>query len=142
MSSKENNSHENYNRVETTLVGSEKNFGLTFAVIFMLLALAPLIRQHPPRWWAVALSLLFLTLALISPKLLKIPNLYWFKFGMLLHTILSPIILALLFFAVFTPLGLVLRLFRKDILNIKIKKSLASYWIKSDASITSMKDQF
>lgn len=139
---KQNQSHENYERVEKVRLGSEKNFGITFAILFLVLALGPLFVQHPIRVWALILSVLLGLTAFTVPQILKYPNRYWLKFGLFLGKIVSPVILGLLFFLIFLPTGLLLRLFGKDILSLKMKPQLSSYWIKSEEGLSTMKDQF
>jgi hypothetical protein len=139
---RKNQSHENYERAEKVKLGSDKKFGLTLGIIFSFLGLAPLMAQHPIRLWALIVGFIFISLALTKPKLLSMPNLYWSKLGLLLGKIISPFVLFLLFFLVFLPIGLLLKVFRKDILNLKINKEQQSYWIKSETSSTNMVDQF
>lgn len=142
MSKTENQFHENYNRTEKIKISSEKNFGLTLGIIFSLISLLPLIAGHQIRLWALVLGVIFIGPALLKPELLKWPNIYWAKLGLLLNKIVSPVILFILFFFVFFPIGLLLKVFRKDILNLKIDKTQKSYWIKSEAAPTNMADQF
>lgn len=134
--------HEKFDRKENVKLGSEKSFGLTFATVLFLIGMLPVLFQHPPRTWAIALGVLFILISILKPAIFRVPNRIWFKFGLLLNRIISPLILALLFYFVFTPMGLALRLFKKDILNLKINKSLSTYWIESESQIGSMKDQF
>lgn len=142
MTKLKNNSHENYDRVEKIKISSEKNFGLTLGIIFSLLGLLPLIAGHPIRIWWLVLGAAFLVPAFVKPELLKLPNQYWAKLGLLLNKIVSPVILFVLFFLVFFPMGVLLRVFKKDILNLKIDKSKKSYWIQSESAPTNMVDQF
>lgn len=137
-----NFSHESFSRIDKIKPGSEKSFGITFTTAFLLLAILPVVFRHPVRFWALLLSLTFLIISLVAPKILKPLNLLWLKFGLLLNIIISPIVLFLLFWMAFVPTGLFLKLFKKDVLNLKFDKIADSYWIKSDTQVSSMKDQF
>lgn len=136
------NFHESYDRVEKIKSGSDRAFGITFSVVFALLAFIPLFWGHGLRIWAFILSLIFALLAFIKPLWLRKPNQYWLRFGLFLNRLVSPVILALLFFAAFLPTGLLLRLFGKDLLNLKIKRDQKSYWIISPSDKSSMTEQF
>lgn len=142
MSHIKNVFHESFGRVDKIKAGSEKSFGVTFAIIFLLLAVLPVFFQHPVRLWALLLSSIFLIIAFVAPNLLKPLNLFWLKFGIFLNKIISPVVLFLLFIFAFIPIGLLLKLFKKDILNLNFDKLSDSYWIKSNAQLSSMKDQF
>lgn len=142
MAKLKNNSHENYDRAEKIKISSEKNFGLTLGIIFSAIGLLPMFAGHSVRIWALALSIAFIGPALLKPELLKWPNLYWAKLGLLLNKIVSPVILFILFFFVFFPIGLLLKIFKKDVLSLKIDKTKKSYWIKSETTPTNMVDQF
>lgn len=109
---------------------SNRNFGFTFAAFFLVLSVWPLLFRFPPRFWAAVLAAIFLLLALVRPDVLTTPNRLWLKFGLLLQTIVSPIALGILFYAVFTPMGLLIRiLFRKNLLAINFDRRAQSYWI-------------
>lgn len=134
--------HENYGRPDTIRLGSDRNFGLTFAAVFMLVALFPLLTQGPPRTWALVIGLLFFVLAIVSPQVLRSFKIHWAQFGLLLQKIISPLILAFLFYFIFTPIGLLLRLCKKDVLSLKMNSDSASYWLDSESPQSTMKDQF
>ena len=123
-------------------ISSEKSFGIVFAIFFLFLGLLPLIEGNPPRYWASCLSILFLILAFIAPQTLKIPNKLWFKFGILLGRIVTPICMAIVFTTTIVPVGLTLRLFGKDLLRLKLNPTAKSYWIKRIDEPQSMKYQF
>lgn len=142
MAKQINNSHENYERTEKIKISSEKSFGLTLGVIFFILGVFPLLASQQVRIWALALSALLVIPALLKPEWLKWPNHYWARLGLLLNKIVSPVILFVLFFFVFFPIGLLLKIFNKDVLSLKIDKSKKSYWIKSETAPTNMVDQF
>lgn len=137
-----NFSHENFERIEKVKLGSDRNFGLTFSAFFMLLAVGPLVLHHRFRPWAFVLSIICLLVAIISPQWFKSLNIIWTQLGILLNRIVSPAVLSVLFFLVFTPMGYLLRFFKKDILDLSLSKQSASYWIASPKETSSMKDQF
>ena len=121
-------------------VSSNKSFGIVFFVFFLVVALYPLINNQELRIWSLILSFIFLILGLINSSILTPLNLLWFKFGLLLGKYISPIIMAMVFFCVVTPTGLIMKLFRKDLLNLK-KMDKKSYWIERK-SRSEMKNQF
>ena len=120
---------------------SNKNFGIVFFVVFILVALYPLVYSGEIRIWSIVLSLIFLTLGLLNSKILTPLNKIWFKFGIILGKIISPIIMGVIFFLVVTPIGLLMRLLGKDLLNLKYNKN-KSYWIEKKAPKSKMKNQF
>ena len=121
---------------------SNKSFGIVFFIVFLLISLWPLLNQNGIRIWSLAISLIFLILGLANSKLLTPLNKIWFKLGILLGNIISPIVMGIVFFLVVTPIGLILKLFGKDLLNKKYKSKKSTYWIKRDSPIGSMKRQF
>ncbi|MGY8961232.1 MAG: SxtJ family membrane protein, partial [Alphaproteobacteria bacterium] len=95
------------------------------------------------RFWALGVAALFVLIALVRPGLLKPLNLIWFKFGLLLHKIVNPVIMGLLFYVTIMPIGLILRLCGKDVLNLRINKNAATYWIRREpVESDSMRNQF
>jgi hypothetical protein len=110
-------------------VGTERNFGIVFAVFFAIIGFAPLYHGGAVRWWAIALGATFLFCAFVAPRLLRPLNLLWFKFGLLLHHIVNPIIMGGLYFGAVVPMGLLVRALRKDLLHLKFDKTTPSYWI-------------
>ena len=123
-------------------ISSNRNFGLVFFVVFLIVSLWPLINSGPIRIWSVIISLIFLVLGLMNSKMLTPLNKLWFKFGLILGALIAPIVMGLIFFLVVTRIGLVLKLFGKDLLNKKYKSKKNTYWIKRDNPIGSMKRQF
>ena len=126
-------------------MGSERSFGIVFAVVFGIIALWPLKNGGDIRLWASIVSGAFLLIAFLMPKLLKPMNFVWFKFGLLLHKIVSPITMGLIYFLTVTPIGLLLRLFGKDVLNQKLDRDAETYWITIDpakAAQSSMRNQY
>ena len=120
---------------------SNRNFGIVFFIVFLIIALWPLLKQNEIRIWSLIISFIFFVLGLINSKLLTPLNKLWFKFGILLGNIIAPIIMGIVFFLVVTPTGLIMRFFRKDILKLK-KNTSDSYWINKDDTNSSMKNQF
>jgi hypothetical protein len=102
---------------------------LVFAVVFLLISLAPLRHGHAPRWWALAVAGVLALVALVRPKLLARINWLWTKLGLLLGKVVSPIALGILFYAVLTPLAVVMRLRGKDPLRLKLDPAADTYWI-------------
>ena len=120
---------------------SNRNFGIVFFIVFLIIALWPILKQNEIRIWSLILSFIFFVLGLINSKLLTPLNKLWFKFGILLGNIIAPIVMGIVFFLVVTPTGLIMRFFRKDILRLK-KNSNDSYWINKDNTNSSMRNQF
>lgn len=121
--------HENLRREETVEGSSDRSFGLTFAVILGVVGLLPLLRGNMPRLWALLPAAAFLAAALLMPTLLAPLNKVWLKFGLLLHSIITPVVMGLIFFVAVTPTGLIMRAMGKDPLRLKRDKATASYWI-------------
>ena len=122
--------------------GTERGFGLIFATVFVIVGLYPVLQGQDIRLWTFIIALIFLFFGIFFPKALIVPNKLWFKFGILLGAIVSPIIMGIIFFLTITPTGIIMRLLGKDILNQNIKKSLKSYWIKRKETVGSMENQF
>jgi len=123
-------------------ISSNKSFGILFFIVFILISIWPLFYGKVLRIWPIPIALIFLVLGLINSKILTPLNLIWVKFGELLGKIIAPIVMALVYFLVLTPISLILRLIKKDILKLKISKKTESYWIKREKKIGSMKKQF
>jgi hypothetical protein len=122
-------------------ISSNRSFGLVFFVVFLLIGFYPLINQGDIRVWSIILSLIFLFLGLLNSKLLSPLNKIWFKFGNFLGKIISPVIMGIIFFLVVTPIAILMRLLKKDLINIKFNKD-RSYWIEKDKVKSKMKNQF
>lgn len=120
--------------------GSNKSFGIVFFIFFIAVSFYPLINYEEIKLWALILSLIFLILGLIDSSILTPLNLLWFKFGIFLGKVISPFIMGLVFFIVVTPIGLLMKLFKKDLLRLK-KSDKQSYWIERKSK-SRMKDQF
>ncbi|MDC1536971.1 SxtJ family membrane protein [Candidatus Thioglobus sp.] len=121
---------------------SPKSFGIVFSIVFLIVSLYPLTNFKGISIWALIVSIIFLLLAFLAPKILTLPNKLWFKFGILLGSIIAPIVMAFVYFATVLPIGLIMRLSGKDLLNQKLDKNSKSYWIERKEPIGSMKNQF
>jgi hypothetical protein len=122
-------------------ISSNRSFGIVFFVVFLLIALYPLTYEGEIRIWSLIISIIFLILGLLNSKILAPLNKIWFKFGILLGKIVSPLIMGVIFFLVVTPIGLIMRLLGKDVLNLKYNKN-KSYWIEKNGPKSKMKNQF
>ena len=123
-------------------MASNRNFGLVFFIVFLIVGLWPLIHENQIRIWSIIIAIIFLILGLINSNLLKPLNIIWFKFGLLLGSIISPIIMGIIFFVVITPTGLIMKIIGKDLLNNKYDKNKKSYWIIRGKPKSTMKQQF
>ena len=115
-------------------------FGILFFVFFLIVGLYPLISNEPIRIWSIIVSLVFLIVTIIKPNLFTFLNKLWIKFGILLGKIISPIVMGLVFFFVVTPIGIFVKVLKKDIMGLK--RGASSYWITREDKIQSMKKQF
>jgi hypothetical protein len=122
-------------------ISSNRSFGIVFFIVFLLIALYPLRYSGEIRVWSAIISLIFLVLGLVNSKILTSLNKLWFKFGIFLSKIISPLIMGIIFFLVVTPIGLIMRIFGKDVLNLKYNKN-QSYWIEKKGPKSKMKNQF
>ena len=122
-------------------ISSNRSFGIVFFVVFLLIALYPLIGKGEVRLWSLVISLIFLILGILKSKILTPLNQLWFKFGIILGKIISPLVMGIIFFLVVTPVGIFMRLLRKDLLNLKFNKK-NSYWIEKTGPKSKMKNQF
>ena len=122
-------------------ISSNKSFGIVFFVVFLLIAFYPLTNQADIKIWSLIVSLIFLSLGLLNSKLLTPLNKIWYKFGIFLGKIVSPLIMGLIFFTVVTPIAFLMRILKKDLLNLKFNKN-SSYWIEKSGPESKMKNQF
>ena len=120
---------------------SNRSFGIVFFIVFLLIALYPLIYSGEFRIWSLIISFIFLILGVFNSKILTPLNKLWFKFGIFLGKIVSPIIMGIIFFFVVTPIGILMRVFGKDVLNLKYNNN-KSYWIEKTGPKSKMKNQF
>ena len=126
------------NKIE---IGSNKSFGIVFFIFFLIISLWPIKNGLDIRLWSLIISIIFLLLGLFNSKLLTPLNQIWFKFGLLLGKVVSPVVMGVVFFLIVTPTGLIMRFLGKDLLNLK-KSNSKSYWIEKKNENTSMKKQF
>jgi len=122
-------------------ISSNRSFGIVFFVVFLIIALFPLINDGNIRLWSLFVSLAFLVLGLLNSKFLSPLNKIWFKFGLFLGKIISPIVMGLIFFLVVTPIGILMRILKKDLLNLKMNNN-KSYWIEKSEPKSKMRNQF
>ena len=122
-------------------IGSNRSFGIVFFVVFLLISLYPLLNEENIRIWSLIISFIFLALGIFNSKILSPLNKVWFKFGILLGKVISPFVMGLVFFLVVTPTGILMKIFRKDLLNLKFNKN-KSYWIEKKGPKSKMKNQF
>ena len=122
-------------------ISSNRSFGIVFFIVFLLIALYPLINTGEFRLWSLIISFIFLILGILNSKILTPLNKLWFKFGIFLGKIVSPIIMGIIFFFVLTPIGVLMRFFGKDVLNLKYNNK-KSYWIEKTGPKSKMKNQF
>jgi len=122
-------------------ISSNRSFGIIFFIVFLLISVWPMIDGQTIRIWSLIISLIFLFLGILNSKILGPLNLAWIKFGEILGRFIAPIVMAVIFFLIITPIGLFMRAIGKDLLNTKISKD-SSYWIKREKNIGPMKRQF
>ena len=122
-------------------IGSNRNFGIVFSIFFLIIALWPIKNNMDIRYWAFFISITFLLLGILNSKLLTPLNKIWFKFGIFLGNFIAPLIMGFVFFFVVTPISILLKIFKKDVLSLK-KSNKATYWKKKSNYDTSMRNQF
>lgn len=137
--------HETNGPATEVQIGSERSFGIVFFIVFGVVGLWPLKGGGDVRPWALGVALAFLAAALVAPRVLRPLNLLWFKFGMLLHHVVTPVVMGLLFFVTVTPVGLLMRATGKDPMRLKRDPAAATYWLRRDPpgpAPETMKNQF
>ena len=120
---------------------SNRNFGIVFSIVFLIIAIWPILNQNEIRIWSIIISLIFLILGLINSKFLSPLNKAWFKFGLILGSVIAPIVMGIVFFLVVTPTGLIMKALGKDLLELKRNKN-NTYWLEKDNSNNNLKNQF
>ena len=120
---------------------TNRNFGIVFFVVFLIIAIWPILNENDIRLWSLIISLIFLILGIANSKLLTPLNKIWFKFGIFLGNFIAPIVMGFVYFLVVTPTGLIMKILGKDLLNLK-KNNKETYWIKKDNSNNNLKNQF
>tara|TARA_S200000501_G_scaffold343214_1_gene353908 strand:+ start:380 stop:766 length:387 start_codon:yes stop_codon:yes gene_type:complete len=126
---------------ENIKIGSNRSFGIVFFIVFLLIALYPLLNENEIRLWSLFISIIFLLLGILNSKILSPLNVVWFKFGLFLGQIISPIVMGIIFFLVVTPIGILMKLLKKDLLNLKFNNN-RTYWIKKIDTKNRMNKQF
>ena len=126
------------NKIE---ISSNRSFGLVFFVVFLIISLLPIFKGGDVRIWAIIAAIIFLILGLLNSQILNPLNKIWFKFGILLGSFISPIVMGIVFFLVVTPTSLIMRIFNKNLLGLK-KNNKKSYWIEKSSIKSKMKNQF
>jgi len=122
-------------------IGSNRSFGIVFFIVFLLISIYPIFNEGSIRLWSLLIAVIFLILGLFNSKFLTPLNKAWFKFGMILGKFISPIVMGVIFFGVVTPISLIMKIFGKDLLNLK-KNKKTTYWLDKDKIKSSMKNQF
>ena len=122
-------------------IGSNRSFGIVFFIVFLLIAIYPILSGESVRLWSLAIATIFFILGIINSSLLSPLNKIWFKFGLLLGRFISPLVMGLIFFLVVTPIALLMKLLKKDLLNLKFNKD-NTYWIVKSGPKSKMKNQF
>ena len=120
---------------------SNKSFGILFFIVFLIIGLWPLYHSNPIRLWSIIVAVIFLILGLLNSRILSPFNKIWIKIGELLGKVIAPIVMAIIYFFIVTPIAILLKLLRKDLLKIKFSP-VTTYWIKRDKKFGSMKRQF
>ena len=123
-------------------IGSNRNFGLVFFFVFLIVGLWPLLNEGSFRIWSIIIAIIFLILGLMNSKLLTPLNILWFKLGILLGSIVAPIVMGIVFFVIITPIGFIMKIIGKDLLNNKYDSKNKSYWINRNKTKSTMRQQF
>ena len=127
--------------MKKNILPSNRNFGIVFTIVFLIISFWPLLNGEDIRYWTLIISIIFFILALFNSKILTPLNKIWMKFGLLLGKIISPIVMGVIFFLVVTPIGILMKIIKMDILNLKYNKN-KSYWIEKTGPKSKMKNQF
>lgn len=133
---------ESKSNIDSPKIGSERSFGVVFSIVFLIFALYPFSSFYKVNIYLLTISLGFFIIAFLAPQYLKLLNRLWFKFGLFLGSIFAPIAMGIIYFLAILPTGLIMRLLKKDLLNLKLSKKRKSYWIEREDPIGSMKNQF
>lgn len=129
---KDVNLHESMEERTRVRLGSERSLGIVFALVFLIVGLWPLLRLDTPRIWALVIAAVFVLLAFLAPKTLSPLNRAWFQVGMLLHRVINPLVMGLIFFLTVVPTGLVMRLLKRDPLRLRFDGEASTYWIRRE----------
>ena len=128
-------------KINKIKISSNKSFGIIFFIVFLIISIYPIINDQEIRIWSIVVSIIFLIMGLRNSRYLTPLNIIWFKFGILLGNLISPIVMGLIFFTIVTPIGLLMKIFSKNFLNLK-KNNDNSYWVKTNNQKSKMKNQF
>jgi len=128
--------------MDKVIIRSNRSFGVVFFVVFLIISLYPLTYQEELRLWSLYVSLIFLLIGILIPFLLSPLNFLWFKFGLFLGKVVSPIAMGIVYFVVVFPTFLFIKIFKKNYLNLSYDKGKKSYWIKVEKYNSNMRDQF
>ncbi|MDA8841677.1 SxtJ family membrane protein [Candidatus Pelagibacter bacterium] len=123
------------------ILPSNRNFGIVFFVVFLIISFWPLLNDGNIKVWSIILAIFFLILGLINSRILTPLNIVWYKFGILLGSVVSPIVMGIVFFTVVTPTSLLMKIFGKNLLGLK-KNNKRSYWIERSQIKSKMNNQF
>lgn len=137
--------HERFEARVPVKAGSARAFGFVFTAVFVVVGLWPLIGHDAPRWWALAVGAAFLVVSLVRPALLQPLNRLWFRFGMLLHHVVNPLVMGFLFYLVVTPTALIVRALGKDSLRLRFDPEAETYWERREPpgpAVERMSNQF
>lgn len=116
---------------------SDRSFGVVFSTFFALVAFLPLLSGKEARYWAVVPAILTAIVSVMKPSALHRANLLWARCGAVLQRVFNPVILAILYYAVMVPLGIMARMLRQDPLHLKFNPHADSYWVRPEKSETS-----
>ena len=122
-------------------IGSNRSFGIVFSTVFLLISIYPIFKDENIRIWSLIISIIFLVLGFFNSKYLTPLNRVWFKFGLMLGKIISPIVMGFVFFTVVTPISFIMKILGKDLLNLKYNNN-KTYWIEKNDPKSKMKNQF
>ena len=122
-------------------ISSNRSFGVVFFIVFLIIAFYPLVNQENIRFWSLVISFIFLALGLLNSNILTPLNKIWFKLGILLGRVVSPLVMGIIYFFVVTPIGIFMRFLKKDLLSLKFTNQ-KSYWIEKNEPKSKMKNQF
>ena len=121
---------------------SNRSFGLLFSVVFLVIAFWPLTKKSEINLYLISIALIFLVLGLLNSKILSPLNKAWIKLGEILGRIVAPVVMAIVYFIILTPISLLVRLFGKDLIGMKFSNDIKSYWVKRKKNLGSMDKQF
>ena len=127
---------------EMEKIASNRSFGIVFFVVFIIIAFWPVLKSEAPRIWSVIIAIIFLLLGIFNSKLLTPLKILWIKFGEILGRFIAPVVMAIIYFLILTPISLLVRLFGKDLISMKFNNDIKSYWVKRKKHLGTMDKQF